>query len=143
MSRGTIGQPSRQKATKRVLPLVQAAFNIKTRATAEAWGKKGHSYRPLPTRFRRDGFDYRQIARDEDVAIYEQTCNGCSDPSVCYELVASVDAKVFKSMADLSNRQRSTQPHELGAWTVSRLPIKTQHSQNSANLYEVQRRFGC
>jgi len=42
----------------------------KTRATAEAWSKKGHSYKPLPIRFRRDGFDYRQIAREGDAAIY-------------------------------------------------------------------------
>ena len=41
----------------------------KTRATAEAWGEKGHSYKPLPIRFRRDGFDYRQIAREGDAAM--------------------------------------------------------------------------
>jgi hypothetical protein len=87
MSRGTIGQPSRQKATKRVLPLSQGAFNIKTRATAEAWGKKRHSYKPLPTRFRRDGFNYRQIVRERDAAIYEQTWSGCAEPSVCYEVI--------------------------------------------------------
>src|SRR5438477_252081 len=87
MSRGPIGQPSRQKATKRVLPLLQGAFNIKTRATAEAWGKNRHSYKPLPTRFRRDGFEYRQIARERDAAIYEQTWSGCPEPSVCYEVI--------------------------------------------------------
>jgi len=87
MSRGTIGQPSRQKATKRVLPLPQAAFNIKTRATAEAWGKKRHFYKPLPIRFRRDGFSYRQIARERDAAIYEQSWTGCAEPSVCYEII--------------------------------------------------------
>jgi len=87
MSRGPIGQPSRQKATKRVLPLLQGAFSIKTRATAEAWGKKRHSYKPLPTRFRRDGFEYRQIARERDAAIYQQTWSGCPEPSVCYEVI--------------------------------------------------------
>src|SRR5438552_18861790 len=87
MSRGPIGQPSRQKATKRVLPLLQGAFNIKTRATAEAWGKKRHSYKPLPTLFRRDGFEYRQIAREGNAAIYEQTWSGCAEPSVCYEVI--------------------------------------------------------
>jgi hypothetical protein len=60
---------------------------IKTRATAKAWGKKRHSYKPLPTRFRRDGFDYRRIARERDAAIYEQGWRGCSDPSVCYEVI--------------------------------------------------------
>ena len=60
---------------------------IKTRARAEAGSKKQHSYKPLPTRFRRDGFDYQQIARDGDAAIYEQRCTGCSNPSVSYEVV--------------------------------------------------------
>src|SRR5205823_6035977 len=59
----------------------------KTRATAEAWGEKGHSYKPSPIRFRRDGFDYRQIAREGDAAIYEQRWSGRSNASVCYELI--------------------------------------------------------
>jgi hypothetical protein len=41
----------------------------------------------LPTRFQRDGFEYRQIAREGEAAIYDQTWNGCSDPSVCYEVI--------------------------------------------------------
>jgi hypothetical protein len=41
----------------------------------------------LPTRFRRYGFDYCQIAREGDVAIYEQTWGGCAEPSVCYEVI--------------------------------------------------------
>jgi hypothetical protein len=56
-------------------------------ARAEAWGKKRHSYKPLPTRFRRDGFNYRQIAREGYGAIYEQTWSGCAEPSVCYEVI--------------------------------------------------------
>ena len=44
----------------------------KTRATAEGGTKKGH-YKPLPKEFRRDGFNYRQIAREGNAAIYEQT----------------------------------------------------------------------
>jgi hypothetical protein len=59
----------------------------KTRATAEAWGKEGQFYRPLPTEFRRDGFQYRQIAREGDAAIYEQRRTGCAEPSVCYEVI--------------------------------------------------------
>jgi hypothetical protein len=69
------------------LPLPQGAHDIKTRATAEAWSKKGHSYKSLPTRFRRDGFEYRQIARERDAAIYEQTWSGCAEPSLCYEVI--------------------------------------------------------
>jgi hypothetical protein len=77
----------RQKTINCALPLPQGARGIKTRATAEALGKKGHSCKPLPTRFRRDGFNYRQIAREEDTAIYEQTWSGRAEPSVCYEVV--------------------------------------------------------
>ena len=78
---------ARQKTNNSVLPLPQDAQGIKTRATAEAWGKKRHSYKALPKEFRRDEFDYRQIAREGDAAIYEQTWTRCSDPSVCYEVV--------------------------------------------------------
>jgi hypothetical protein len=77
----------RQKTINCARPLPQGTHDVKTRATAEAWGKKRHAYKPLPTRFRRDGFDYRQIARERDAAIYEQTWNGCGEPSVCYEVI--------------------------------------------------------
>jgi len=58
-----------------------------TRATAKGGSKKCRFYRPLPTRFRRNGFDYRQITRKVDAAIYEQHWTGCADPSVCYEVI--------------------------------------------------------
>jgi hypothetical protein len=77
----------RQETIHRTLPLPHGTHDIKTRATAEAWSKKGHSCKPLPTRFRRDGFEYRQIAREKDTAIYEQTWSGCSNASVCYEVI--------------------------------------------------------
>jgi hypothetical protein len=54
---------------------------------AGAQGKKGHFYKPLPTQFRRDGFNYEQIAREGDAAIYKQSWNGCRNPSVCYEVI--------------------------------------------------------
>jgi hypothetical protein len=63
------------------------SFRAKTRATAEAWSRKGHSYKPLAIRFRRDGFNYRQIAREREAAIYEQRWSGRSKPSVCYEVI--------------------------------------------------------
>jgi hypothetical protein len=56
------------------------------RATAEAWGKKLHSYKPLPKEFRRDGFYYRQIYREGDFAIYRQTWKGNED-SAAFEIV--------------------------------------------------------
>src|SRR5205807_617832 len=64
-----------------------APATSKACARAEAWGKEGHSYKPLPTRFKRGGFLYRQIAREHGAAIYEQTWNGCSNPSISYEVV--------------------------------------------------------
>ncbi len=48
---------------------LHSRINSKTSATAEGGSKKRHSYKPLPTEFRRDGLDYRQIAREEDSAI--------------------------------------------------------------------------
>jgi hypothetical protein len=59
----------------------------KTRATAEGRSKKRHFYKRLPALFRRDGFTFRQIAREGDAAIYEQRWTGCAEPSVCYEVV--------------------------------------------------------
>src|SRR5438552_11357017 len=60
---------------------------LKTTATVEASSKEGHSHKPLPTRFRRGGFDYRQIAQEGNAAIYEQRWTGCAEPSVCYEII--------------------------------------------------------
>jgi hypothetical protein len=65
---------------------IPVAFK-KTRATAEGVTKKGRFYKPLPKEFHRDGFTYRQIAREADTAIYEQRWTGCAEPSVCYEII--------------------------------------------------------
>jgi len=59
----------------------------KVSAGAEGRSKKGHFYKPLPKEFRRDGFNYQQIAREGDVAIYEQTWTGMSEPSPCWEVI--------------------------------------------------------
>jgi hypothetical protein len=71
-------------------PLSLHSRVIKMRATPEGGANKVHSvagYKPLPTRFRRDGFNYRQIAREGDAAIYEQRWSGCCKPSVSYEVI--------------------------------------------------------
>jgi hypothetical protein len=47
--------------------------------------QRGASLRPIRTRFRRGGFDYRQIAREGDWAIYEQRWRGSEN--VAYEVV--------------------------------------------------------
>src|SRR5205823_2431390 len=59
----------------------------KMRATAEGGVNKRHSYKPLPKEFRRGRFTYKQIARERNAAIYEQTWNGCRNPSVSYEII--------------------------------------------------------
>jgi len=59
----------------------------KRRARVEGRTKKGRFFRPLPTRFRLNGFDYRQIGRKGDAAIYEQRWTGSAEPSVCYEVI--------------------------------------------------------
>ena len=78
---------SKLKPRRDTLPLSTPCRAIKTRARAEARSKKQRFYKPLPTRFRRDGFNYHQIACEGDGAIYEQTWSGGSNPSVCYEVV--------------------------------------------------------
>jgi hypothetical protein len=67
---------SKLKRRAAAFPVSLPSRKIKTRATGEAGTKKQRSYKPLPTQFRRDGFNYQQIARETDAAIYQQTCNG-------------------------------------------------------------------
>jgi len=78
---------ARLKAINRASSFPRPALDIKTRASAEGGGQKDRFYKPLQKEFRRDGFTYRQIAREGRAAIYEQTWNGCFDPSICYEVV--------------------------------------------------------
>jgi hypothetical protein len=66
--------------------LPEATLHIKTRATAEGGGKKHHSYKPLPTQFRRGGFDYRQIYREDHFAIYRQTWKS-NEHSAAFEVI--------------------------------------------------------
>lgn len=58
----------------------------KTSATAEAGSKKHRFYKPLPTRFQHGGFDYREIYRKGDFAIYKQTWKGNKD-SAGFEVI--------------------------------------------------------
>jgi hypothetical protein len=64
-----------------------APSTVKMRAIAEGGYKKGHSYKTLPTQFRHGGFDFRQITRERNTAIYEKIWKGCLNPSVCYETI--------------------------------------------------------
>jgi hypothetical protein len=58
----------------------------KTRSTPQAGTKERH-YRPLSKEFKHDGFKFRQIAREGNAAIFEQTWSACPEPSVCYEVI--------------------------------------------------------
>ena len=79
--------PSKQRRARAFAGDLMAPPARKTRARAEGGTTKGCFYRPLPTRFRHKGFDYRQIVCEGDAAIYEQRWNGCAEPSVCYEVI--------------------------------------------------------
>jgi hypothetical protein len=80
-----VSRPPKQSARA---PVGNSALIIlKTSATAEADTKKGRFYKPLPKQFRRDGFDYREIAREGNAAIYEQRWAGCAESSLAYEVI--------------------------------------------------------
>jgi hypothetical protein len=76
--------PRKKPAADKLAELHVAIAKARARATAE--GRKRHFYRPLPMRFRRDGFDFRQVAREGDVAIYEQTWKSNQD-SAAFEVI--------------------------------------------------------
>ena len=59
----------------------------KTRAGAEGGSSKWRSHKPLPKEFQHGGFNYRQIARQGDVALYEQCWTGRPDPAVCFDVI--------------------------------------------------------
>ena len=98
--RGSIPRMRASKLKRRegTFPESLPSRAIKTRARAEARSKKGHSYKPLPVEFRAGGFYYRQIAREGDAAIYEQTwsSSSCPNPSVCYEVIRIRRRKGFE-----------------------------------------------
>jgi len=62
-------------------------LDIKTIPTASRNVRKAASCQPLEAQFHLKGLNRRQIAREGDVAIYEQTWRDCAAPSVCYEVV--------------------------------------------------------
>jgi hypothetical protein len=89
-----------KKTTNCTPPLPQGGFDIKTSARAEALGKKRHCCRQLPKQFQRDGFDYRQICRDGDFAIYRQTWMG-NEHSAAFEVIRIRRRADFRSTEDL------------------------------------------
>src|SRR5262245_9131628 len=94
----------------------------KTRATPEARSRKRHFYKPLPKKFRHDEFDYRQIAREGDIAIYEQTWNGGQNPSACYEVICIRRREAFaigRRMIEPAEVYPKSEDWGVDAFTVS------------------------
>jgi hypothetical protein len=60
---------------------------VETNATDERGGEKGPCYKPLREEFRQNGFNYRLIIREGDIAVYEQRWRGRSNTSVSYEVI--------------------------------------------------------
>src|SRR5262249_17439892 len=110
--------------------------NRKTSATAEARGKKRHFYKPLPKQFCRDGFTFRQFAREGDAAIYKQIWNGCQNPSVAYEVIRIRRREAFQI------RGRFLEPAEVypksEAWGVDGFTL-TEKDAAFAKLQEICR----
>ena len=79
--------PSGQKRDRSFVGGLIPPSSRKTSAAAEGGSKKGRFYKPSPKEFRRDGFNYCQVAREGDIALYEQRWTGCAEPSVCYEVI--------------------------------------------------------
>ena len=109
---------------KRGPPLVGDSIPLltsKTSATAEAWGKKSQPYKSLPTRFQHHGFDYRQIAREEKAAIYEQRWTGCAEQSLCYEIIRIRPREGFQiggRFIEPSEVYPNSEAWGVAAWTV-------------------------
>ena len=82
-----MSRPLKLKPSLAALGSPDAHSTLKTRARAEAGGGKWHFYKPLPIQFRKNGFNYRQIMRNGNAAVYEQTWNRCPNPSISYEVI--------------------------------------------------------
>ena len=113
----------------------------KTRATAEGGSKKGRFYKPLTKEFRRDGFTYRQIAREGNVAIYEQRWTGCAEPSVCYEVIRVRRREGFQIGGRFVEPAEVYPKSEAWVQTASRLPTKIGRSLNFSDLQRRMQRF--
>jgi hypothetical protein len=101
---------------------LQHVRHVKTRATETASARKRH-YEPIATAFNRDGFQYRQIAREGDMAIYEQRWPGSDN--VCYEVVRIRRRKAGTYPNGVSYPPREVYPSSAqwgdDAWTVTTL----------------------
>jgi len=66
-------------------PLLLPSSTNKTLSRPLLDSKEGRFHKPLAPEFRAQGFDYREIAREGEAAIYEQTWRGSS--KIAYEVI--------------------------------------------------------
>ena len=59
----------------------------KMRGRLISTSKRADYYKPLETHFQRGKFNYKQLAREKDVAIFKQAWRGSSEPDTCWEVV--------------------------------------------------------
>ena len=82
--------------------------------------RKGHSYEPLKTVFTLGGFSYRQIAREGDFAIYEQSWR--KSHNICFEVIRIQrrEAEIFPSGRSYPAREVYPSSEQWGqhGWTV-------------------------
>jgi hypothetical protein len=93
---GQMNQPTTKKRGSAVVGRQMLGSTSKTRPTAEGGSKKGRFYKLLAKEFRRGGFQYRQIVREGNAAIYEQAWPGCAESSLSYEVVRIRDREGFQ-----------------------------------------------
>jgi hypothetical protein len=66
----------------------KARHSPKTRAGGFSNSKRGQCYKPLDRHFQRAEFNYKQLVREKDVAIYSQTSRGgSSEPVIAFEVI--------------------------------------------------------
>jgi hypothetical protein len=59
----------------------------KTPAAAISISKQGQCYKPLEAYLKRGEFNYKQLVRHADAAIYSQTWHARSKPSIAFEVI--------------------------------------------------------
>ena len=79
--------PRTQKRALAVARDLMPAPTQKPCSTAEGGRKKDRFYKLLAKEFRRGGFQYRQIARKGNAAIFEQAWLGYAEPTSAYEVI--------------------------------------------------------
>jgi hypothetical protein len=116
--------PRQQALVERLCEGYLGGQNAMTRPTETETARKGH-YEPIVASFKYDGFNYRQIAREGDVAIYEQRWirpGGDLSENVCYEVirVQRHEAHTFPSGKSYPPREGYPSSEQWGedGWTL-------------------------